>query len=232
MKGITYYLNGNRFLILKDEKEIEKLKNKCTNLLKRDLSIAMINGVGYFKGIDRSELEKKIREIEDIDLTDCQFTTEEARPELTYIEHPIKRKFFIPSDNYNKYIQDERKWDLINILRSMGVSKITFSKTDEVDRKEYYEISNFLFKNEIVQYYSNEEIYEFNNKPINQENNSQWLEGEPEWQGIIKALKNGLIKGSLSFTTEVSNASLLNFDESIQANKNIKIVVSKINFEI
>jgi hypothetical protein len=58
------------------------------------------------------------------------------------------------------------------------------------------------------------------------------LSVEPEWNGIIKAIENGLKKGSISFTTEVSAASLIKFNQSLQAKKTIKITISRIDIEI
>lgn len=206
MKAISYVINGNRFLLLKDEATVAQLASEYDRLKNRDFWISVFNNIPFFTGYDSSQLYSTLSQIQDVNIDDFSFPTEQPRVELNYLEHPIKENVFIPVDSYNKYIQDERKWDLINLLRSKNVNKITFSKTEDIDQKEITELSEYIFKNEIIEYYSKEEIYEFNKEVKDNDYNSIWLSVEPEWKGIIKAINSGLTKGSISFTTEVSAA--------------------------
>ena len=231
MKAIIYVINGNRFLTLKAESDVLKLNEQYDLLLNRDFWIRVWNSNPFFSGFDTDKLWNIISQIEDVDISNFKFPTKQPRINLEYLEHPISDNVFIPVDNYNKYIQDERKWEIIHLLHNAGAKKIVFKKTQDISNQSSLDISNYIFKNEIIERYIQDEEYEFELEytdvltPI-------WINVEPEWNGIIRALKCGLKKGEINFTTEVSSAALMNYNKSnIQGNKTIKVVVSKILIE-
>lgn len=232
MKAITYILNGNRFLTLKDDDEINKMNQQYDSLRNRDFWFGVFSNIPFFTGFDTSNLWNTLSQISDVDISTFSFPTEQPRLNLSYLEHPIKTNTFLSIDNYNKQIQNERKWDLIRLLRNAGAKKITFSKTNTIDNKSLLDVSDYVFKNEIIEYYFEDEIYEYSEHQQKINNiKSVWINAEPEWNGIIQELNDGLKKGTLSFTTEVASVSLLKYNNFIQGNKTVKITVSKIVVE-
>lgn len=232
MKGISYVINGNRFLLLKDEDNLQKMEMELDNLKNRDLCMAFLFKNPFFRGFDTKKLYSELSEIHDVDIKNFSFSTGEPRVEVSYLEHPIKENLFIPVDNYNKYIQNERKWDLINLLRSKGVSKITFSRTYDIDEKYKIKLLNYSIESGLIEAYTEDDVYTFDNQSTTNDYKSLWINNEPEWEGIIKAIENGLSEGCMNFTTDIRGLSLMKFDDNLQVYKNVKVTVSKITIKI
>jgi hypothetical protein len=231
MKAITYVINGNRFLTLKTDFDVLKLNQQYDSLSNRDFWIRVWNNNPFFSGFDTNKLLNIISQIEDVDISTFKFPTEHPRINLEYLEHPICDNIFIPVDNYNKYVQDERKWEIIRLLNNAGAKKVIFKKTQDISSQSILDISNYVFKNEIIEYYAQDEEYEFDHEQTD-EFSPIWVNVEPEWNGIIRALNHGLKRGEISFTTEVSSAALMNYGKNnIQGNKTVKVAVSKIIIE-
>lgn len=232
MLAVKYTVNGNQFLSFKDKCEVNFMYNECNQLINRDNRLKLFYNNPFLKGFDTKQLEATLSTIREVDTSDYTFPTERPRVNLDYLEHPIRTNVFIPVDKYNKYIQDERKWELIKILRCYGAKKILFNKTGKNVYEDESKIASYVFKNDIIDFYSEDYKLEFDK--LDKEvctPDSVWLTYEPEWQGIINTMELGLKKGAIDFTTEVSGMTLVKLDKSFQKKKSVTLTVSKVEFE-
>ena len=60
MKGISYVINGNRFLLLKDEDNLQKMEMELDNLKNRDLCMAFLFKNPFFRGFDTKKLYSEL----------------------------------------------------------------------------------------------------------------------------------------------------------------------------
>ena len=121
---------------------------------------------------------------------------------------------------------------MINLLHSKGVSKITFSRTYDIDQKSKIELLNYSIENALIEVYTEEDVYSFDNQSTPNDYKSIWVNSEPEWQGIIKAIENGLSEGRMNFTTDIRGLSLMKFDDALQVCKTVKVTVSKMTIQM
>jgi hypothetical protein len=241
MKALTYLFNGNRCLTFLDDSEIKEMRNEFTDINMRD----MINRHIFFtqtgmpatyKNFERDNLELKISRIREFDYTDCIFPTSQPRIGLTYLEHPIKNNVFIPMDIYDKYIHEEKKGELIDMLKNLGVKRITFSISQENKDQDIQKIFEYVIKNELIDISKEEEIWEFDNSKIDisifNDAEYTWLSTEPGWKRIVKSLKSGGVRiGTISFSDDISALSLVEFQRLLQGRKSVRIKIYKIQLE-
>jgi hypothetical protein len=228
-----------------DKKEVKAIKDELSRLTSIDslqrlrllekynevLSILLI------KNTEKDKLETKISQIQEIDSSDFIFPTSEPRIGLTYLEHPIKNNTFIPMDLYNQYILEEKQSELIEILKNLGVSKITILVAREEKEQEIQKIYEYIIKNEIININKKESIWEFDNTIVDisqfDDKKYTWLNVEPEWEGTVKMLKAGGVKrGEISFSTNLSTVFLTEFDEIIKGGNFLRLQLYSLVIEV
>jgi hypothetical protein len=225
-----------------EDDDVNRIKNEYTDvnmrdMIQRSIFFRLTGLPAIDKNIEKDELEFKISKIKEFDPKDCIFPTTQPRIGLTYLEHPIKDNIFIPIDIYDKYIHDEKKGELIAILKNLRANKVIFSISQKKKDQEVQKIFEYIIKNELLAISEEEEIWEFDNSKIDiskfNDKEYIWLGVEEGWKKIVEILKaGGVKKGSISFSSDISALSLTEFQKLLHGRKSIRIEIYKIHIEI
>ncbi len=176
-------------------------------------------------------------------IPNVDFTPTHPRINQTYVCHPYRKNYYLPSDTYSDVLIDERVNELFSILRSLGAKRIRYIsdiKSYQLEKSKQstgvkvgVDIQNEININQEVNYKkensieevslsnSNYElVYSPDKKPFLPEN-LVWFPYEPEWNRIA----NDRIKGNLlSIKTHIKRekSDIVSSQEQLQINSEFK----------